>query len=318
MAYSTDSSGCSMTATYTELSAWPQMPPFKQPMPGGRSPRHFSIAVFVSVVLHAILAFLLWVTVTDHMIVEPAPPSIDKPLIVTLVSSSKLAVDPYEVRDRKPESAAPQTSPPDQSTQPSPEQKVKTETVMASKDQGIPNSEIRKDKSLINDTAPSVDLEDTHRIAREDGKLSMSVIDAASVMSPKDLEFPGLKALDGEFLGTGGTPSFSLEASYGIAREVGRMSMSAYEVQESRFKTRKLYLKNHLGIVLKPLPYCGTVYSGMGYLAIPFFLKNAITKSDCTWEKSAVLEKQKEAERQKDEERLDTYKSTINEFLFSP
>ena len=293
--------GCFMTAACTDLTTWPEWPFFRQQMPGGRPPRHFTAAVLASVFIHVLLALLFWIILANRTAVAPVDSLFDRSLTVSLVTLPPPAAKP----------AVPE-APPDQSPRPVPE--AETEAAVETESPEILKAETPEEKSPAIEEAPLIDPEEASRPAQEAGRMTLSKIEEAlaSESTGPGIPVPGSPGADG-------TPALDLKAAFSIAREVGKTSMSASEAQEIRFTSKKLALKNRLGIVVKQLPDCRTVYSGMGYFAIPMLLKDAITKGGCTWEKSAVLEKpsERETERHKDEERLDTFKRTINETLFN-
>ena len=107
-----------MSAVRTDVKTWPELLPFRQQMPAGRQSRYFVVAVFVSMVMHA---FLLWVVATVRTAVEPTAPSIGIPMIVSLVSLSTLATASHDGLDRESVSAVVHTGQPAQRSQSSPE-----------------------------------------------------------------------------------------------------------------------------------------------------------------------------------------------------
>lgn len=317
MTYTRDSIARLVTTAHTDLATWPQLPSFRQPMPSGRLPRYFVTAVFVSVAIHALL---LWVVAANHTVEGPAAPSIGKPLNVSFVSSSSLDTASRDELDHEASTPVPKTEPAAQYAESPPEHsdsaapKAESEPVEIPKEQEVQNSETPEDRSSATDAIPQVDPEDTNHIAQEVGRVYIPGLEAEPVMTSKDQGVPG----SGVSGGSAG-PSIDLEDAYRIAREIGRTSIPEYELQELRFASRRRYLKNRLGIVIrepKPLPDCRTAYSGMGFLGLPFLLKSTITDTGCTWEKKADRERPEDQKRQKDQERLGDFSSTINDLIF--
>ena len=285
-------------------------------MPAGRPSQYFVVAVFVSMVMHA---FLLWVVATVRTAVEPTALSIGTPMIVSLVSLSTLATASHDGLGREAVSAEPDTGPPAQRSQSSPERyrsaerKVEAESVVTSKGQGVPDSEAPEDKSLATDATPSIDLEAAYSIAREVGRMPES--EAETVVSAKNQGGPGSEAPEGKSFATGAPPPIDLEAAFRIAREVGREweSMSALTTQSPRFTSRELYLKNHLGVTRAPPPDCNTAYAGMGFIAIPLLLKDAITGSGCEWKRQADREREGAREKKSGKE---VHSDLTNKLIF--
>lgn len=323
MASSTDPLERFETAVRTDLMTWPQLPAFRHSMAPGRPSRHFMAAVSVSVIMHAFLTFLLWGGAADRREVDPAVPSIGKPLTVTLVSLPTPDKASHALLERETVSSVPHTDPPAQRSEPSPEHapdtepKSEVEPDMTSKDKVTPDSKAFEVKTIVADATPSVDPEAVHSISQEIGRTPES--EAGAIVIPESLGIRGSEVSRGKFPATGAAPSIDLEAAYSLAREVGRMSVPDFEVQRLRFESRALYLKNHLGITMAPPPSdCRTAYAGMGYFAIPFLLKDTITDSGCTWQKNVRREEQRKPERQKEQERLKFFTDIINELTFTP
>lgn len=281
MTYSTESLMSFVTAMRTDMMIWPQLPPFRQPMPSGRPSRSFVFAVFVSTAIHALFAYLLCVVVTDRTTVDgPAPPSFDTPLIVSLVSLPTPTIASHDGLDRGVVSAEPHTDPVDQNSQSSPERshsnehKSEGESVEISNGQGVPEAEAPVGKSPAADATSSIKLEAADNIAREVARIPE--FDAELVLTSKgqgvmEPEIPANKSLT-----TDTTPSLDLEAVYSMAREVGRMSMTEFELQDLRFKSIALYEKNHSSLD------CPSAFVG-GAFALPFFLKELITGNGYKW-----------------------------------
>lgn len=264
----------SYTAVRTDVKTWPQFLPFRQPVAAVRPSHHFVVAIFVSVAMHA---SILWIVATVRTAVEPTAPSISTPLIVSLVSLPKLSTASNDGPDREVVSAVQHTVPPSQPFQPSPEQKVKTEMVVATEGQEVLDSETSEDKSLVNEETPSIDLEDTYRVVQEVEKMLES--EAGTVAASKVQGIPGSEAPAGKSLATDGISSFDLEASYKIAREVGKTSMSESETQELRFAQVTLNERNDQTESRAPRLNCKNVFKKRGLLVIPL----AILNFGCEW-----------------------------------
>ena len=80
-----------------------------------------------------------------------------------------------------------------------------------------------------------------------------------------------------------------------------------------RFRSRELYLKNHLGITRAPPTDCHTAYAGMGFLAIPLLLKDTITGSGCDWKRQVDREREGDRERKSGKE---DHSDLTNELIF--
>lgn len=272
-----------VNAVRTDLKTWSQLLPFRQSMHADRPSRDFLVAVFVSLVIHAFLAHLLWVVVSGRTAVEPAAPTIDTPLILSL---STFTTTSHDGMDLEVVPAVPHTDPPAQRSQSSPEpshsaeRKSETETVVTSKDQGIPDSEIPEGKSLLTDATLSFNPEAFYRM---DPKFErMPEFKAETVVTSIGQGVPDSEAPEGKSLATYLTPSFGLEAFYRVDPEFARMS--EFEFQYLRRKRRMLYLRNY--IIETRASYggdCRTAYAGLMLLAIPFLIKDAITGNGCKW-----------------------------------
>ena len=321
MTYSSNSSDRSISAVRADVKIWPQLLPFRQPMSAGHPSRFFVVAVFVSMALHAFLTYLLCVVVADRTAVAgPAAPSIGTVLNVSLVSLPTPTTASRDGLDREVVSAVPPADPPAQHFQSLPERshsserKFEAESVMISKDQGVPGYEAPAGKSLVTDTTPSIDLEAAYHSVRE--VVRIPEFEAEIVLTSKGQGVSGPEAPAGKSLATGTTSSIDWEAAHSIARETGRMSMTEFEVQDLRFKSRALYLKNHLGITRAPRPHCSTAYANSGLFAIPFLLKDTITDSGCTWDRQENRERQMDLGRQKDQERREFMSDLVNDQAF--
>jgi hypothetical protein len=285
MTNSTDSLERFVTAVRTDLKTWSQLLPFRQSMPAERPSRDFVVAVFVSLVIHAFLAHLLWVMISGCTAVEPTAPTIDTPLILSL---STFTTTSHEGMDLEVVPAVPHTEPPAQRSQSSPEpsrsaeHKSEAETDVTSKDQGIPGSEVPEGKYLLTDATLSFDLEAFYSMDPEFER--MSEFKAGTVVISKGQGVPDSEAPEGKSLASYLAPSFGLEAFYRVDPEFIRMS--EFEFQYLRRKRIMLYLRNY--IIETRASHggdCRTVYAGSGLmlLAIPFLIKDAITGNGCKW-----------------------------------
>jgi hypothetical protein len=269
-----------MTAVHTDLKTWLQLLPVGQPMPAGSPSRDFVVPVFVSVVIHAFLVFLLGVVVTDRTAFEPTAPSIDTHLIVSLATFS--AASQNEL-GREEVSVVPHTGPPAQSSQSSPERsrsaerKAEAESIVVSKGQGIPSSETPVNKFYATDEIPSIDLEADYRIDWEFGRTSEPEFE--TIVTSIDLGIPGLEAPDGKSLATDATPSIDLKSIYHRLALEGTW-MSESEVQWQRYNLRMLNIEKYRASLP---PDCRTAYAKMGLFAIPLLIRDAITGSGCKW-----------------------------------
>jgi hypothetical protein len=142
--------------------------------------------------------------------------------------------------------------------------------------------------------------------------------EAGIVLPPGDRGFSGPEAPPGNSLSNGTTPSIDLEAAYSIAREVGRESMTEFELQDLRFKARELSLKSRLGITKEPCRDCRTAYAGIGLLGIPFLLKDTITNSGCTWNSLEIREREIDLGRDKEIEKREYISNLINNLITDP
>jgi hypothetical protein len=220
-----------MTAVRTDLMIWPQLLPFRQPMFARSKSRDFVVPFLVSVVIHAFLVFLLGVVDTDRTAFEPTAPSIDTHMIVSLTTFDTASQNEL---DREAVSVVPNTGPPAQRSQFSPERsrsaerKAEAESIVESIDLGIPGLEVPDDKSLATHEIPSIDLEAISRIDLELG--GTSELEFKTVVTSIDLGLPDLEVPDGNSLATDEIPSIDLEAIPRIDLEFGGTS-------ELEFKT---------------------------------------------------------------------------------
>ena len=265
-----------------DMKTWPRLLLFRQPMPAGRASRDFAAAVFVSVVIHALLASLLWVLISGRTAVEPAAPSIDTPLIVSLSRYTDASRDGLDLE------AVPgvsHTAPPVQRTQSpregsrSVERRHEAETVVTSKGQEIPGLEAPESKSPATDATPSFDLEAANRMAWDFGIVPEFKADTA--VTSEGREIPGSETPGDKSLATCITPSFGPEAVYCMEREFGNMSES--QVQNIRIKSRMLHISNYIAENMDPRLDCRTAYTGFGLFAIPALIKDAILGNGCKW-----------------------------------
>jgi hypothetical protein len=192
--------------------------------------RDFVVPFFVSVVFHAFLVFLLGLVVIDRTALEPTAPSIDTNMIVSLITFDTASKDEL---DREAVSVVPNTGPPAQRSQFSPERshsaerKAEAESIVASKGQGIPGLEAPDGKSLATDEIPSIDLEAISRIDWEfEGT---SELEFETFVTSKGQGIPGLEVPDGKSLATDAIPSIDLEAISRIDWEFGGTSELEFE-----------------------------------------------------------------------------------------
>lgn len=282
------SSNHSISAVRADVRSWPQLPPFKQKMSANHP--SFVGAGFVSMVIHAFIAYLLCVVVADRTaVVGPKAPSIDAPFVVSLVSLPKTAAAPHDgLVDSETVSAVPSDPGAQYDAQSSPEhsrsieRKPGSESVMISK--GAPGAEAPVGKSPAVDATPSIKLEAAGHIARE--VVRIPEFEDGLVLASKGQRVMGPEAPEGKLLAAGTTPSTDLEAA--IAREVERMSMTEFELQDLRSKSIALYQKNHPDV---------PSFAGGGLISIPFFLVDIITGNGYKWFKREALERQKDQER---------------------
>ena len=269
----------------TKLRIWLQFFHSRQPMSTERPPQYLVIAVFISVVIHAFLASLLWVVISRRIAVEPADDTIDTPLILSL---SRFTNDSHDGIDLEVVSAVPHTDRSAQRSQSSPEpsrsteRKSETETVVTSKDQNVLRSEDPEDKSLATDATASFDQEAANRMTWDFGfKPELKV---ETVMISVGHGIPGSETPGSISLVACLTSSFGLEAVSCIDREFGRISES--EVQDIRIKSSMLYMKTYRDETRawRLRHNCRTAYAGAGLFAIPLLLKDAITGNGCKWE----------------------------------
>jgi len=241
---------------------------------------------------------------------------------VSLVSLPTPAIASHDGLDREVVSAEPHPDPVTQKSESSPERsrgtdrKAEAEPAVISKGQKAPLSEAHKSKSFPADATPSINSETAGSIVLEAGRLPKP--EAESVVTPESQRGPGSEAREDKSLPTDATPSFDLEAAYSIAREVGRTSMSESEVQSLRFKSRALYLKNHLGITRAQRKSYRTAYVDRGLLAIPYLLMDLLTDSGCEWERQEDWEIQEDLEKQKDRYRQKFHSNLIEDLIIDP
>ena len=271
-----------VTAGRIDLKTRPQSLRFRQPMPAGRPSQDFVVPVFVSVVIHAFLACLLWVMVSGRTEVEPEFPTKDTPLIVSL---STYAAASHDEIDLEVVSEVPHTVIPAQSSQSSPdpsrrvEHKSEAEAVVTSIIKGISGSEAPEDKPLAPDAVPSFDLDTAYRMEL-DFEI-MPEFKAEYLVTSIDQGVPDSKAPEGKSISDCLTPSFDLEAVCRMEREFGKIPESEY--QYIMFKWRKRYIKNYLAETRALHPDCRTAYANKGLLAIFPFINDAITDNACKW-----------------------------------
>ena len=278
----TDPLGRIVNTVRIYLKTWPQLLPLRQPIAAERPSRDFVAPVFISVVIHMFLAFLLWDMVTSRTAVKPEATAIDNPLIVTLSTFTDTSRDGI---DLEVVTAVPHTEPPAQESQSSPEpsnsteRKSEPETVVTSKDRGVQGSEAPEEKSPQTHATPSFDLEAAYRLTKDFGVMPEFEAETAAISKGRGI--PGSESREGKFPTACLTASYDLENFYCIEQEFGRMSES--EIMDMKIKTRKLYIKNYLAEARALHPDCRTVYMGNGLLAIPLFIHDVITGNGCKW-----------------------------------
>ncbi|MGD9161806.1 MAG: hypothetical protein PVG39_25570 [Desulfobacteraceae bacterium] len=241
------------------------------------------IAVFVSVVIHSFLAYLLWTAVSGRTAVEPAAPATDTHLILSL---STFTPDSHDEMDLEVVSEVPRTDPPARGSEPSrsEESKSEAETVVTSKDQDVPVSETLDDKSPATDATPSFDLEAVYNMKLDFGiKLEFK---AETVMTSKGRGILSSGSPENISLTACLNPSFGLEAVSCMEREFGRMPES--ETQNIIFKSRMLFIKNYTDEYMALHEKCKGVGIFGGLLAIPLLLKETIVGNECVWEPDII------------------------------
>jgi hypothetical protein len=298
-----------MTAVRTDLMIWPQLLPFRQPMFARSKSRDFVVPFLVSVVIHAFLVFLLGVVDTDRTAFEPTAPSIDTHMIVSLTTFDTASQNEL---DREAVSVVPNTGPPAQRSQFSPERsrsaegKAEAESIVESIDLGIPGLEVPDDKSLATHEIPSIDLEAISRIDLELG--GTSELEFKTVVTSIDLGLPDLEVPDGNSLATDEIPLIDPEAisrtdlegtlMHRIALEGTWMHcieregswaacidregtlMSKSEVLMQNYAHSMLIIKRNRALLP---PDCRIAYANMGQLGIFFIIRDAITGDGCKW-----------------------------------
>ena len=275
MTNSTDSIGRLISTVRTDLKTWPQLLPLRDPAPAGHPSRDFTAAFFLSVFMHVFIvfiAFLLWVVTTDPIAVEPAVSSIDTPLIVSLSTPARIS---RKGPDNEAVPAVPQTGPPAR-------RESETEIAVISKDRSIRDSEAFKGESPAAGATQSFNLEAASRMASEFG--SIPEFRQETVAASKGQRGPGSETSWGNSLAAYSTPAFGLEAADRIDRVFGKMS--EFEVQDLRFKTRKLYIKSYLKsyMAIRVLhPDCRTAHAHRGLFAVPYLIRDAVTDNGCRW-----------------------------------
>ena len=266
--------------TRADLKTWLRFLTFRLSIPVEHPPQYFLIAVIVSVVIHSCLAYLLWIAVSGRTAVEPVPPIIiDTPLILSL---STFTTDSHDGEDLEVVSEVPHTDSPVQSSPESSSsagRKSEAETVVTSKDQGVPDSEVPGDKPSATEETPSFDLEAAYNMKWDFGV--KPVFEAETAVTSKGQGIPGSETPESKSLTSCFTPSFGLENFYCIEREFGRMSES--EIMDMKIKQRMIYIENYIAETRAPHLDCRTAFMSNGLLAIPLLIKSAITGNDCKW-----------------------------------
>ena len=80
-------------------------------------------------------------------------------------------------------------------------------------------------------------------------------------------------------------PAIDLDAAFKLAREVGRSRAGLVTQDLPSLAPASVEFETPLGraIAKAARPDCRTEYAGLGLLALPFLLRDAVTNSGCTW-----------------------------------
>lgn len=294
MTNSKDQLECLVSAVGTDLKIWPRFPYFRQPTPAEHLSQDFVVAFFLSVVIHAFLACILWTVVSNRTAVESAVPTIDTPLIISLSAFTTASHDGMVLEEV---SAVPHTAPPAQRSQSSPEHsrsgelKAEDETVVTSKSQVIPGSEAQEDKSPATNATSTFNPEVAYPMAQEFGRMPefesipeferMPDFKAETFVTWISKGVPGSEATGGKPLTACLNQLFGLEAVSCMERNFGRMPES--EAQDLIVKSRMLCIKNYIAEYRASFRDCRNAYTHNGLYAIPKFIRDAITDNGCKW-----------------------------------
>lgn len=252
MAHSTGLLERYVAVVSADLKRWPQLPPFSQSMPAEYPPRDLVVALFFSIVIHVLLALLLWKVTNDRIPVDPVFPSIDAPMIVSLTTLPSDSDDLYR--------------------------KSETETIVTVKKSEVPVSKISKGTPPATDAVPSINLDAFYSMEWNFGNIPEFKVESIETSVGQGVhvsDTPGSNTLSSYL-----TPSHGLDALYRFEQAFGEMAES--ELQNKRLKWRIDYIKKYQALMP---PDCRTAYAQKGLLAIPYFIRDAITDSDkaCIW-----------------------------------
>ena len=257
----------------SNLKIWPQSLSYRKQEPAERPPRDFMIPVFISVVIHAFLAFQIWIAVTERTPVKPASPANDTPLILSL---STFTADSHDGMDHEEAPEVPRTDSPE----PSSGNEFKPEDdVVISENQDVSISEPAEEKYSAPADTPSFDMEAAKRMELDFG--IMSELESEFAMISEGRGIPGSGSSEGKSLLPCAESLTSQELYLCIEQEFGGMSDT--EIMETRIKSRMLSIMNFIAENSDPSRNCKTAYSGRGLLAIPSLIKDAITGNGCKW-----------------------------------
>jgi hypothetical protein len=234
----------------------PQLLSFSQPIPSGHSSRDIVIAISISVIIHLFAALLLWVVAIDRLSVEPASPSIDTPLIVSLATLPSHSHDGLD-------------------------SKVETETVVKSIAPEVTvtkTPEVNPSNPSATETTSTFTLDALNRMEWDFGKIPEFKAEAVDEIINQGVQ--GSEAPEGNSLAHYLTPSYGLEAVNRFEQMFGEISES--ELQRKKIEWRVDYIKKYKASLP---PDCSTYYGSGGLLAIPIIIKDVITHNNkvCMW-----------------------------------
>jgi hypothetical protein len=239
---------------------------------------NFVIAFFFSVTIHLFLALLFWKATTNRTAVEPGSSSIDKTLIVSLIT---LPVTSNDRLDQEEDLSVLHTDQNIQHSQLSPERKSGAEIVVISKLPDIQASETHKVKPLVNDITLSFEQESLYSMEWNFGIKPVFKVKGIEPSIGQGVQ--SSRASEGNSLSAYLTPSYGLNA-------VNRFEQVFREISEAELQLKKIewrvdYIKKYEASLP---PDCTTYYmkkSFNGLFAIPLIIKDAISDSDkaCTW-----------------------------------
>jgi hypothetical protein len=231
----------------------PQLLSFSQPMPSGHSSREIVVAFSISVIIHLFAALLLWVVAIDRISVEPASPSIDTPLIVSLTSLPSTSHDGFD-------------------------SKSEAEIVVKSIAPEVPATKTPEVNPSATDPTSSFNMDALYRMEWNFGKIpefQTEAVDEILIQGVHGSEAPGGNSL-ADYL----TPSHGLESVKRFEQVFGEISES--ELQRKKIEWRVDYIKKYEASLP---PDCSTYYGSGGLLAIPIIIKDVITHNNkvCMW-----------------------------------